>query len=272
MTTPATSFAAWSASWLRGESAPDDVVDALLRWAPVHIVFAQDAVSAGRTGLPYPEPADTGVTALLHAVRRATADRPDAEVVLVLPTTGDVRGLPAGTRFAAAALGAGSGVLVGPPGEPGVGIVAAAEGQDVLRWTVHDVPEIPLAQDTSTLGAAEYAMREAVRSAATAVAELSVVTHSPDTARRAVAAALTEASLHTWPASLPPRAQRILDSADHVDAILTAADGVTGAQGVDGASARGLEHQLRPLRTAVRTARTAAINASARTRRPAPPA
>nr|WP_206037510.1 hypothetical protein [Rhodococcus sp. HNM0569] len=254
---------------MRGASAPDDLVDALLRWAPMHLVFAHDAVSAGRAGLPYPEPADPGPTALLQALRRAATGRADAgaggadaEVLLVLPAAGDVRGLPAGTEFAAAALDAGGGVSVGPPGHPGIGVVATVEGPDVVRWTVHDVPEIPLGYHATGLGEAELAMREAVRDAAAAVSELSLVAGSATAAQRAVADALSSAAAHTYPDSLPPRALRILDSADHVDAILTAARDLAGP--VDNASAVALERQLRPLRTAVRTARAAAINADSR--------
>ncbi|QNG18855.1 hypothetical protein G4H71_21240 [Rhodococcus triatomae] len=277
MTSPSTTLAAWAGSWLRGESAPDDLVDALHRWAPMHLVFAQDAVSAGRSGLPYPEPAATGVAALLQTLRRTVADRPGAEVRLVLPAAGDVSTLPAGTGFAEAALAAGHGILVGPPGSHGIGVVPAAEAPDVLRWTVHDVPEIPLSGHATGLGEAEYAIREAVRAAADAVGELALVSGSAADARAAVAAALDDAARHPYPGTLPPRALRILDSADHVAAIVTAADatgpggngagavvGAVATRAVDSVSAAALEAHLRPLRAAVRLARTAAVNAGAR--------
>ncbi|NLG55974.1 MAG: hypothetical protein GX542_10070 [Rhodococcus sp.] len=275
MTTPSITLAAWTSSWLRGHSSSDDLVDALHRWAPLHLVVADDEVTAQQTAVPATPAADLAV--LLTAVRRAASpgqnspahSSPAPVVRLVLPAPGDVSALPAPSRFATAAVQTGHGVLVGGAGQPGIGLIPTIEGPDVLRWTSYALPELPLHQHSMGLGEAEFAIREAVRDAATAVSELALVGGSATAARAAVAQALTESSLHTYPDSLSARSLRILESADHVDAILTAADTLgtgtptTGAMAtlaVDAASALALETHLRPLRSAVRQARTAAIN------------
>jgi len=62
-----------------------------------------------------------------------------------------------------------------------------------------------------------------------------------------------------WPQGTPPRALRVLDQADQVAAILHAAqhDSPGGARTASTAAAR--EQLLRPLCTAVRAARLAAV-------------
>ncbi|MEE2033013.1 hypothetical protein Q8814_12970, partial [Rhodococcus sp. CC-R104] len=154
MTSPSLTLTVWAGSWLSGHASPDDVIDALHGWAPMHLVSASDPVVAGRTGLP-----DAGVTdgaaVVLATVRRADPSGA-ASLRLVLPAPGDVRGLPAGTPFAAAALAAGEGVLVGAPGTTGIGLVPVVEGPDVLRWAVFGVDEIPADDGVPGLGAVEY--------------------------------------------------------------------------------------------------------------------
>lgn len=265
------SLTLWAGVWLSGDAAPDEVIDALHAWAPLHLVFAHDDAAASAAGLPGTGPA-TGAAALLTAVRRADpADT--AGLRLVLPAPGDVGGLPAGTAFAAAALAAGEGVLAGAPGTPGIGLVPAVEGPDVLRWTVFAVPALPDAPAHPGLGEAEFAMREAVRDAAATLTGIPTVgTDGRRTDPRAeIAEAIAEQARHRYPESLPDRAVRILDSADQVSAILTVAARGAGLQAGSVSAATGREEALRPLLAAVRAARlgavAAALDAGRRSRR-----
>ncbi|MFF0813799.1 hypothetical protein ACFYVR_01360 [Rhodococcus sp. NPDC003318] len=268
MSCPSITLTLWSASWLAGACSPDDVIDAIRAWAPMHLVDAADAEVALRWDLPWPDPADVGPVALLKAMRGVTAADPAAVPALTLPAAGDVRGLPVGTAFAAAALDAGQGVLVGTPGGPGIGIVPRVEGPDVLRWTVFGVPAVPRADGQPGLGEVEYTLREAVRDAADALSSM----HGGFDAgggdpRARIAEALADVSRHTTPDGTPARALRILDTADQVATILTVAGESSGrAQTATGAAAR--DDTLRPLWTAVRAARVAAVASCVRSHQP----
>jgi hypothetical protein len=260
MSSPSATLTVWAASWLAGDSAPDDVIDALVAWAPMHLIGAADAETASTLGLDWPGITDGGAPMLLRVLRRAGNIAP-GDLRLVLPAPGDVRGLPAGTGFAAAALGAGEGVLVGGPGSAGIGLVPVTEGPDVLRWSVYSVPTVTGPAEYVGLGEAEYAMREAVRDAAAALLTLQTVpTGTPgDDARAAITDALSDLAHHRYPDSLAPRALRVLDSADQVAAILTVAEHDSTNQPPSISAAQTRESLLRPLWAAVRSARTAAV-------------
>ncbi len=267
MSCPSITLTLWSASWLAGASAPDDVIDAVRAWAPMHLIGAADAETAVRWDLPWPDPTDAGPVALLHTLRAVGSAEPAAGPILVLPAPGDPRGLPTGTGFAAAALDVGHGVMVGSPGSSGVGVVPTVEGPDVLRWTVFGVPEIPRPVEHTGLGEAEYRLRDAVRDAAETLSSL----HGGFDAgvgdpRVRVADALADISRHTTPDGTPARVLRILDTADQVAAILTVAgESSSRAQSAAGAAAR--DDTLRPLWSAVREARLAAVTDCVRTGR-----
>lgn len=262
----------WAGTWLSGDTAPDEVIDALHAWAPLHLVFAHDDAAAAAAGLSVTEAA--GAASLLSLIRRA--DPVDAAGVrLVMPAPGDVTGLPVGSVFGTAALTAGEGVLVGVPGAPGIGLVPTVEGPDVLRWTVFGISSLPDAPPHAGLGEAEFAMREAVRSAAATLTGIPTVDTDGRRVdpRTRIADVIAEQARHRYPEHLPNRAVRILESADQVSAILAVAAGGTGLQAGSVSAAAGREDALRPLSTAVRAARCAAVTAALddreRSRRPA---
>ncbi|WP_137725864.1 hypothetical protein [Prescottella subtropica] len=262
MSSPSATLTLWAGSWLAGGSAPDDVIDALHGWAPMHLVAASDAATALSTDLAWPGVQDGGAPILLRLLRHAV-EAPGAELRLTLPAPGDIRGLPAATGFARAALDAGEGVLVGTAGGPGIGLVPVVEGPDVLRWTVFPVATVPASVEQIGLGEAEYTMREAIRDAADALLQISSVhTGRPGTdPRRRIAEALDDRAHHRYPESLPTRALRILDSADQVASILAVAEQDSPTEAPSASSAAAREALLRPLWTAVRTARVAAVTA-----------
>ncbi|MFD4180361.1 hypothetical protein [Rhodococcus sp. NPDC058514] len=268
MSCPSTTLTVWAASWLAGSSSPDDVIDAVQSWAPMHLIGAADAEAALRWELPWPQLQDNGPIVLLRIARQLSALDPDTQLTLVLPAPGDVRGLPTGTDFAGAAIHAEEGILIGVPGRPGVGIVPTVEGPDVLRWTVFPVPAIPQAVEQIGLGEAEFEMRRAVRDAAETLTSMRGGFSADDGDPRArIAETLEEFSHHSYPESTPARALRIFDTADQVAAILTVAgEGGVRAQTAAGAAAR--EETLRPLWSAIRAARLGAVAATVRASSP----
>jgi hypothetical protein len=101
---PSVSFSVWANAWLAGQAAPDDVLDALSAWAPIHSVTAYDAVAAGRTGLPWPDVDAAGAMSLLQTVRTAagvlvkemTIAFVDADNLTLTFNAGDLVGVVAG--------------------------------------------------------------------------------------------------------------------------------------------------------------------------------
>ncbi|SFA48712.1 hypothetical protein SAMN05444374_10531 [Rhodococcoides kroppenstedtii] len=258
MSSPSASLAIWSGAWLGGRAAPDDVLDALARWAPLTLIVADDENVAEELDLPWPTPRDVGSATLLSVLRLAVPAGEAGTVELVLPVPGDVAGLPTGTTFAAAALTAGEGVMVGVPGGAGIGLVPTVEGPDVLRWTVFRFPQPHPRRDTA-LGEVEYAMREVVREAADVLGSApAVVTRRLGDPHVLITERLAAAQAHPYP-PLSERITRVLDTADRVDAILDAADVAAPSQAPTSTGAETRETTVRSLRTAVRTARRVAV-------------
>lgn len=247
-----TTFAVWASAWLAGSAAPDDVLDALAPWSEAHDVLAADDVTAATTGLPGPGAAPTSTAMLLAAVRRAA---PRGQARLVLPAPGDVRGLPGPGPFSDAAITAGEGVLFP---DAGFGVVPSPIADGVVRWTVHSVTDAGPVPEYVALNEAERELRGQVWAAAAALTDLGVARHRPGV-REEIEAWLRRRPQALWPGGMPPQALRVLQQADEVDAILSAASGDEpgGALSVSAAIAR--SDALRPIATAVRVARRAAV-------------
>ncbi|MBF6209803.1 hypothetical protein IU433_04415 [Nocardia puris] len=268
MCSPSATLTVWAGSWLAGNSAPDDVLEAMHAWAPRHTIAAGDPVTGGRTDLPWSSRANlpgSGVMPLLKVIREAMA-RPGAQLRLVLPVPGDVRGLPVGTVFAADAVEAGEGLLIGVPGGEGTGLIPHLAEDDALQWTVYSVPMPLAAGPDMSLGEAEYTMREAVRDAADALMKLhtTAVGVTDSDPRELIEAELADYSRHDYPESIPLRARRILDTADHVAAILTVAQREPASSPTSATAIGAHESLLRPLWDAIRAARLVAIHTAAR--------
>jgi hypothetical protein len=269
MCSPSATLTVWAGSWLAGCSAPDDILEALYAWAPRHTIAAGDPVTGGRDDLPWSSRdnlSGTGVMALLKVIREAMA-QPGAQLRLVLPVPGDVRGLPTETAFAADAIEAGEGLLFGVPGSEGTGLIPQWADDDTLQWTVYSTP-IPAAPGPDmSLGEAEYTMREAVREAADALMRLhttAVGAAADADPRELIEAELADYSRHAYPDSIPLRARRILDTADHVAAILTVAQREPASSPTSATAIGAQEDLLRPLWDAIRAARLVAVHAAAR--------
>lgn len=288
---PSVSLSLWANAWLAGKAAPDDVLDALSLWAPRQSVTAYDAVSAGHTGLPWPDIHDAGTVCLLQTLRAAvgrpagTVDpgRLRGAINVVTPIPGDVRGLAPGTQFARDALAAGEAVVITNPDNPrtAVGLVPEFtydddDGSDVgdfgdpedpdfpesceLSWTVYSLPGAPVF-DHHELGDAEYSLRSAVRSAADALGEIGLAAAADVDDPRALIEQLLEAARqHRIPDHAPTRALRVLENAAHVDAIIAVSAGLSRPADSPAPPLAGPE-PLRPLTAVVRSARMAAVTA-----------
>ncbi|MBB3039856.1 type I toxin-antitoxin system ptaRNA1 family toxin [Hoyosella altamirensis] len=266
MSTPSATLTVWGSSWLAGRAAPDDVIDALRQWAPLHVVVSGDRVASGGVDPHWFSESDGTAAHLLRLLRSGAAAAQSFR--LVLPAPGDFRGVPLGSPFATAAAGAGEGVILAGATDV-IGLVPAPEGAEALRWSVYSLPCPGTEPVYPALGEAELMLREATREAATALAKLEFIdTSGGQDVRPMIVEALADLSAVRYPDSIPPRAARVFDAANEIDAILTVADqhGPIGA--ISAAQAENRESLLRPLRTAVREARLAAVHACvAETRR-----
>ena len=272
---PSVSLSVWTNAWLAGHAAPDDVLDALNAWAPLHSVAAYDAVAAGRTGLPWPDMDPAGAMSLLQTVRtaagRSAGRLPGAPQVIdvAFPVPGDVRGLPAGTQFQRDALDAGEAVLIRVPAGEAIGIVPVFECGDedesdipeipVLSWSVYSLPGIAVPEQLD-LGDAEYALRSSVRSATEALVGLQPVPGGGNP-RVLVEELLQAGGLHRAPDHAPDRALRVLATAAHVDAIIAVSGGPAQIAMQSASDERAADDAMRPLAMIVRTARAAAVSA-----------
>jgi hypothetical protein len=270
---PSVSLSVWANAWLAGSAAPDDVLDALSLWAPQHFVTAYDSVTAGHTGLPWPDLDEASVVTLLQTLRTTAARARVAEpaISIVLPVPGDVRGLVAGTPFEGDALAAGEAVVVAGEAGSAIGLVPEFDYGDgesdteehetspqALVWTVYSLPGAP-PPDHPDLGEAEYALRSAVRSAADALGAIRPGFDVTDP-RGMVEQLLECARAHRAPDGAPSRALRVLENAAHVEAILRVSSGLMPI-GTQMSEAEIASDALKPLSAVVRSARMAAVSA-----------
>ncbi|WP_026356810.1 hypothetical protein [Mycobacterium sp. 141] len=274
---PSATLSVWANAWLAGVAAPDDVLDALSQWAPTHSVTAYDSAAAVRTSLPWPELEDSGSVSLLQTLRTAAGRSVQTPTITVAqPVPGDVRGLPAGTQFQRDAVTVGEAVIVSHDELPGVGLVPEFEYFEfdeieddsifdpeprALSWTVYSVPTMPQPEQFE-LGTAEYELRSAVRSAAETLGTLragpGMATDDP---RGMVQQILDATRLHRIPDHAPTRAIRVLETAAHVDAIMTVSAGLTPIGLQTSSEVQLAGDTLRPLTQVVRAARLAALGA-----------
>ncbi|MEZ0382090.1 hypothetical protein [Mycobacterium sp. pW045] len=268
---PSVSLSVWANAWLAGQAAPDDLLDALSAWAPVQSVAAYDAISIGESGWAWSGGHEAGAVSLLQLVRGAAAPAAGSAIQPVFPVPGDVRGLPVGTVFAREAVVAGEGVLIGgPDSATAVGLVPLyiedgdSPGEPVteLSWTAYPLTGIPVPEHHE-LGEAEYALRSAVRTAAEALGSTGSrwADYGVEDPRLRVEQMLEAAALHRVPDHAPTRAVRVLQSAAHVEAIITVSADLLTATAHSSSAVLSAVDAVRPLAAVVRSARSAAVTA-----------
>ncbi len=242
----------------------------MAQWAPMHLVVAADEVTARATGSAWPSPRDDGIATVLRCIRtQIPSDRvlgllTVAGVELLLPRPGAVENMAPNTAFSRAALDADNAIVVGLGGTAGLGFIPTIEGPDVLRWTVFSTPVSAHYSRDFSLGEAEYAMRDAVRGAAEALSGMQSLptTSNLGDPRARIADELVELTRHRYPAEIPERALRVLESADRVSAILSVAERSAPTEAPTASAAASREALIRPLWAAVRAARLSAVAAS----------
>ena len=243
-------MAVWTAAWLHGTAAPDDVLDALHPWAEAHDVRAADEDLAQRLDLPDPSGTPAGMALLLPALRRAGA----AGAELVLPVAGDVRGLGAASEFARTALSRGQAAVL-PQAQ--LGLVPQGPHEGLLRWTVFETGALPPSEHMP-IGEAEHGMSSAMREAASTLTDLDVAKHRPGV-REEIAEKVAARPEPSWPDEVPQRPLRVLQRAAEVEAILLVATEDSPGAAVSASETRARTDTLRPLFDAVRAARCASV-------------
>lgn len=239
-------LAAWTAAWLAGRVASDDVLLATAGSDAPHQVGGLGDFDAELVPL----------SQVLVAWRRA-----GGPVRLVLPVAGDVRGLPGPAQFRSAALEAGEAVCGATLGiVPSVIEHAPSSAPPTVLWQAFELTPAPA--DFIAVTDAQYDLTTAIRESASALSAADVVGWIDD-----IADELHDARRAGEQLNLPPgfaaRAVALIAQAERLQAVLDLAelDPTGGAIDRTGISAR--RDALRPLATAVRRARLAGYNAMA---------
>ena len=238
---PAGRFAVWATAWLTGRVSFDEALDAV-NGDTAHRV----------SGLP----GSAGAVPLGEALS-ALRGLGERRLRLVLPSPGDVRGLPAVPGLTPLALEAGQ-AAVGDR----VVLVPEPLGSEVVQWTavVLDgvAPPPPLVE--GTLRAASGALDLAITDSARTLAGLDLARWHPEVPALLAGLARPQPA-PALPADADPLAVSILSRALRLTAVLELAKVYAPGAAVNHAQVASRDAALRPLAGAVREAVTAAYNA-----------
>ncbi len=239
----ATTLALWAAARIGGRST-DDVLTAVDRAGHRVGVRAASTEVADATGLPGPGSPTAGSMALLPLMDRGGV--PD----LLLPTAGDLRGLPPYGDITVPALDAGA-VVVFPDLEIGV---VPTDGQ----WRVHRCTgSLRTLTVSEANGEIDGAMADATRSL-TAVD----IARGSEKVRETVRRRMLDEAVDVPPGS-PSAASALLAKVISLEALLAVAAGHETAA-VTSRELAVVDDALRPLTVAVRAGRRSAVAAAAR--------
>ncbi len=238
----ATTLALWAAARMGGRSA-DDVLTAVDAAGHRVGVRAASADVAAATGLPGPGSPTAGSMSLLPLMVGGGVPE------LLLPTAGDLRGLPPRGDITVPALDAGA-VVVFPRLEIGV---VPADGQ----WRVHrcagSFPALTLSEAN---GEIDGAMADATKSLVAVD-----IARGSDQVREHVRRRMLAEAVEIPPGT-PTAASALLAKVISLEALLAVAAGHETAA-VTSRELAVVDDALRPLHTAVRAGRRAAVAAAA---------
>ncbi|WP_181767542.1 hypothetical protein [Streptomyces albidus (ex Kaewkla and Franco 2022)] len=264
-------MAAWGNALFAGLISPDEAAERIVGEDALHRVTGLPS-STGADAEPEPEP--VGLTLALGRLRSLGT----AGLRVALPAPGHPLGLSGPPEFNSRALDAGEAVIaqgaalgmtpevyaVGPEGD------VHAE----VTWHCQPVREGPPA-DVPSLSEAERELAEAMRDATEVLTDLDVAGSGPvaDAALEAYRARM-EAGRRLLAPGYPPRAVRVLELAQRVQALVAIAHGEDGGSGsrddgrehggaVSASQIAARAEALRPVERTARRAQVAAYNAYA---------
>ena len=254
-------LAAWGNALIAGLVSPDDAAQRITGGDAVHRI----------TGLPDGAQESEGPVGLTFGLGRLRALGVRG-LRVALPVPGHPLGLTGPAGFNAAAIEAGEAVLA--VGERPLGLVpevavAGPEGDAsvAVAWRCLPVRDAPPA-DVPSLAEAERELTEALRTATEVLTRLDVAGSGPGAlaALESYRARRTRAVLAP---GYPPRAVRVLETAQRVDALVGIAEGRYGGGGagaehgaaVSASAIAGRAEVLRLLGRTARRAQVAAYNA-----------
>jgi hypothetical protein len=237
---PAGRFAVWATAWLSARCSYDEALDALVG-DTAHRV-------AGLPGTDDAVPLGAALSAL-----RGLGER---RFRLVLPVSGDVRGLPAVPGLAALALESGQ-AAVGSR----LALVPEPLGPEVVQWTVVSLDGAPPVAPPveGSLRAVSGALDLAVGDAARTLADLDLARWNPEVPALLAGLARTTTA-PGLPADHDQLALSVLGRAQRLAAVLDLAMADAPGAAVNHTQAARRDAALRPLADAVREATTAAYN------------
>jgi hypothetical protein len=238
---PAGRLAVWATAWLAGRTSYDDALDAIVG-EHAHRV----------SGLPGSEEA-VSLGGALSELRRLDERR----LRLVLPTPGDVRGLPQVPGLTPLALETGQAAV----GEQLV-LVPEALGPEVIQWTAFPLAGVapPAPFPEGNLRAVSGALDLAVGDTARAMAGLDLARWHPEVPGLLAGLSRTTVTVGL-PADHDPLALSVLGRAQRLGQVLDLAMADAPGGAVNHAQAAARDEVLRPLARAVREATEAAFNA-----------
>jgi hypothetical protein len=237
---PAGRFAVWATAWLSARCSYDEALDALVGDTAHRVA-----------GLP-----DTDYAVPLGAALSALRGLGERRFRLVLPVSGDVRGLPAVPGLAALALESGQ-AAVGSR----LALVPEPLGPEVVQWTVVFLDGAPPVAPPveGSLRAVSGALDLAVGDAARTLADLDLARWNPEVPALLAGLARTTTA-PGLPADHDQLALSVLGRAQRLAAVLDLAMADAPGAAVNHAQAARRDAALRPLADAVREATTAAYN------------
>lgn len=252
-------LSSWGTGVLSGTVGPTGAVRAVTgRDEPHQVVLGPDV------RLPGFEPAADAGTAGLPDLLAALAGIGAVGLRVVLPTAGDVLGLPGPAEFNRAALQAGECVLVEPARlalglVPGIRVFGSTlEPGTLVTWHVHRVGDHRVT-DLGSVAEADQHLQVALREATDELARLDVAAWREDAAERLAAIRSGALPRTALPPTAPPRCVRVLATAARVRAIVDLATEDDGAAVSSGEATRRAE-TLRTLDQVSRRALVAAVN------------
>ncbi len=266
-------LALWLRAGIEGRATVDEVLRAVRGDDEPHTVdWVGDDTAAWA-----PAPGDDGTEDLRPALERLLPRA--AGVRVVLPVPGDVVGLRGPSAMIKAAMDAGECVFVDL--SPNTRVTAGASGSvdavglvpevtefgswlepgTMVTWRAWSVAAAPApAGDMGSLADADRMLREALREAIEALADLDVSRWREDASDRIAAIRDGGLDRRAAPGSTPPRALRVLASASRVRAIVDLATQDDGAA-IVGWQANVRRAALRDVGEVARRAMVAATNA-----------